>query len=324
MKQRQNYPSKIRLTMVFLAIALIFSACWESTTKQRTAKENKWENYPASSDKKSNSNTAAKSSDNSEDEMNETTTTEIKSGGFTANLPGGFNIPNDAVGNKMIREYGAVFAAKNGVTPPDTVVFKDELSVSAWQSGVATSRETIGGITIELQTPAMNALKEAISEAGKNNLDITPRGEDAARRNYNGTVELWASRVNPGLTHWVGQGKLSQSEANRIKSLSPAEQIPEIFRLEEQGMYFAKDLSKSIIYSVAPPGTSQHISMLAFDVTEHENPRVREILARHGWFQTVNSDLPHFTFLGVQESRLPDLGLKKVSSGGRIYWIPKL
>ena len=89
-------------------------------------------------------------------------------------------------------------------------------------------------------------------------------------------------------------------------------------------MFFSKDLSKTIIYSVAPPGTSQHLSMLALDVGENENPKVREILARHGWYQTVQSDLPHFTFLGVQESDLEKLGLKKVSDGGRLFWLPNI
>ena len=45
--------------------------------------------------------------------------------------------------------------------------------------------------------------------------------------------------------------------------------------------------------------------MLAFDVNEFDNPRVREILAKHGWFQTVLSDLPHFTYLGLKEKDLP-------------------
>ena len=64
----------------------------------------------------------------------------------------------------------------------------------------------------------------------------------------------------------------------------------EILRLEKKKIYFAKDLNKSIIYSVAPPGTSQHLSMLAFDAVEYDNVRVREILALHGWFQTVDND----------------------------------
>ncbi len=39
--------------------------------------------------------------------------------------------------------------------------------------------------------------------------------------------------------------------------------------------------------------------------------KVREILAKHGWFQTVVSDQPHFTFLGVPENQLVEFGIKK-------------
>jgi hypothetical protein len=64
--------------------------------------------------------------------------------------------------------------------------------------------------------------------------------------------------------------------------------------------------------------------MLAFDVAEYKNERVREILARRGWFQTVVSDLPHFTYLGADENELPDLGLKKVENCGQTFWIPNI
>jgi len=96
----------------------------------------------------------------------------------------------------------------------------------------------------------------------------------------------------------------------------------EIFALEEKGIWFSKDLSKSIVYSVAPPGTSQHLSMLALDVTQFEDARVRTILAKNGWFQTVTSDLPHFTYLGEKENDLPKLGLKKVTYADRDFWVP--
>ncbi|HSK72364.1 MAG TPA: hypothetical protein VK892_11745 [Pyrinomonadaceae bacterium] len=248
---------------------------------------------------------------------------KVKNSRFFLNLPDDFQFPSSSVEQRILGEYGAVFAAQ-GVIVPKTVMFKNEAEVSAFQSSAAISNEKIGGIEIELQTPAMEALKKAIDEAAQNNLTITPRGKDAGRRNYSGTVELWASRVNPGLAHWVSKGRLTEREANKIRSLSPAKQIPEIFRLEEKGIYFSKDLSKSIIYSVAPPGTSQHLLMLALDVGEFENARVREILARHGWFQTVVSDLPHFTFLGVKESELANLGLKKIENGGWIFWIPDI
>lgn len=217
-----------------------------------------------------------------------------------------------------------MFVAKGGAVPPNKIVFKDEAEVSAFQSKVVKAKENIGGFELELQASPMKKLIAAISEAKQNNLTITPRGVDSAKRSYAETVELWASRVNPGLTHWVETGKLSATEAAKIRALSPFKQVPKIFELESEGMFFSKDLSKTIVYSVAPPGTSQHLSMLAFDVSEHENSEVREILARYGWLQTVVSDLPHFTYLGVAESELSGLGLKKVNDGGRTFWLPDL
>ena len=246
----------------------------------------------------------------------------MKTGSFKSNLPAEFEMPQDEVGQKLLREYGAVFVARGNTTTPKQVIFKDSAAVSSWQSGVSVMKERVGYIEIELQTPAMKALQEAVAEAGQNNLTLTPRGADAARRSYEDTEELWASRVNPGLEYWTGKGKISQEEAARIKDLSPFEQVKEIFKLESEGIYFSKDLSKSITYSVAPPGTSQHLSMLALDVNENDNPKVLELLARHGWFQTVVSDLPHFTYLGVEEKELPGLGLKKITLSGRVFWVP--
>ena len=243
---------------------------------------------------------------------------------FLLNLTNTFIFPADFVGEKLLAEYGAIFVARGDALSPDIVVFQNEKEVAEWQNRVPQLTENIGGIEITLQTPAMKAVKNAVAEAEQNNLTITPRGVDAAKRNYSGTVELWASRVNPGLIHWVEQGKLAETEASKIRALSPFEQVTEIFKLEEQSIFFAKDLSKSIIYSVAPPGTSQHISMLALDICEFNDLRVRGILANHGWFQTVISDLPHFTFLGVSQNQLADLGLKRITDGERDFWIPNI
>jgi hypothetical protein len=63
--------------------------------------------------------------------------------------------------------------------------------------------------------------------------------------------------------------------------------------------------------------------MLAMDIREHEDARVRAILAKHGWFQTVYSDLPHFTYLGVPETELPRLGLVTRQNAGHTFWIVK-
>ena len=317
--------NKNLLLISLLIIGCIVLAC-SSDDKKTTSERASYTPRPKTTVEKANINSTGNSDDNgtSGNSNNKMTEINVNSGGYTANLPAGFTTPTDAVGQKMLKEYGTMFVAKGGATPPPTVVFKNEAEVSGWQSGVAKTSENLGGFNIELQSAAMKNLKEAIAEAKTNNLTITPRGADSGRRNYSGTVELWASRVNPGLTHWVKQGKLTEADAAKIRSLSPFEQVAEIFKLEAQGMYFAKDLSKSIIYSVAPPGTSQHISMLALDVSEHENSKVRDILANHGWFQTVISDLPHFTFLGVPENQLGDLGLKKTSDGGRTFWIPNI
>lgn len=243
--------------------------------------------------------------------------------GFKANLPTGFTMPTDGVGLRMLREYGAMFVAKN-VKPPTVVVFRDENEVRSFQSGVGSEKATIGGVEVELQPAALNALKEAVEEAKSKGLTITPRNADSSKRTYMQTVDNWKSRVDPGLANWVGKGKLAKADADRIALLQPSEQVAEIFKLEEQGMYFAKNFDKSIIYSVAPPGTSQHISMLALDVAEFDKPAVRSILSANGWFQTVTSDLPHFTYLGVPETQLGALGLKPVTNDNRTFWIPDL
>jgi hypothetical protein len=159
----------------------------------------------------------------------------------------------------------------------------------------------------------------------KESLDITPRdGAEAARRNYEDSVRLWNTRFEPALDYWLSQQRLTAEQVERLKGLPLGQQVAEVLELEKGGIYFSKDLSKSILYSIAAPGTSQHIAMLAFDVNEFENPRIREILADHGWFQTVLSDLPHFTFLGLKEKDLPKRGLKSVEVNGQLFWIPNV
>lgn len=299
----------MKLVMVFIAVvSFALVAC--NSCSSRSNDEKKWK-------------TISSSPSSGEDSTVTSDENDMESA-FTTSLPAGFQNPTDDVGRKLLKEYGSVFIARGGAVPPKVVVFKNDAEVSAFQAGAGSSQESIGGVSIALQAAAMKALQAAVADASQAGASITPRGTDAAKRSYGDTVELWASRVKPGLTHWTAQGRITAADAARISSLSPYEQVPEIFKLESQGIFFAKDLSKSIIYSVAPPGSSQHLSMLALDVTEHTEAKVRSILAKHGWFQTVISDLPHFTFLGVAESDLPKLGLKKMHDGGRVFWIPEM
>lgn len=221
-------------------------------------------------------------------------------------------------------EYGAVFAAGNGAVCPPRIIFQDAGAVESFQQQIPKQSAEIGGITLSLQRPAMRALIDARTAAEENGLSITPRGRDSAARTYNDTVELWASRVEPALDHWCSAGLLSLREAAAIRELSPVEQVPEIFRLEAGGLFFSKDLSKSIIYSVAPPGASQHLALLAIDINEFNDPKARSIMAANGWFQTVTSDLPHFTYLGRSEGELREMGLKQVQMNEREFWVPDI
>ncbi len=233
--------------------------------------------------------------------------------------------PSDPVARRILEEYGAVFVATKKVLPPPVCIFTTEDQVTRFQDEAGFDEEQIGFDVIELQPEALKQLRKAREQAQKEGLDITPRdGAEAARRNYGDSVRLWNSRFLPALDYWLSQGRLTADQVARLKSLSLSQQIAEVLELEKVGIYFSKDLSKSILYSIAAPGTSQHIHMLAFDVNEFENPRVREIMAEHGWFQTVLSDLPHFTFLGLKEKDLPKNGLRSLEVNGQVFWIPNV
>ena len=231
----------------------------------------------------------------------------------------------DPVARRVLKDYGAMFVASKKVVPPPVCVFSSEEQVAKFQDAAGFARETIKGEQIELQPEAMKALLKTLEEAKKEGFDITPRdGSEAARRKYDDSVRLWNTRFLPALKHWIGKGKLTPVQAARLRSLPLHDQVAEVLELEKRKIYFSKDLSKSILYSIAAPGTSQHIAMLAFDVMEFQNTRVRALLAKHGWFQTVRSDLPHFTFLGLKESELPRHGLKSVVVDGQKFWIPNV
>jgi hypothetical protein len=233
--------------------------------------------------------------------------------------------PSDSVARRILEDYGAIFIADKKVQIPPVCIFTSESQVEKFQDEADYITETIAGADIELQPAAMKALLKAREEAQKEGLDITPRdGPEAARRGYQDSLELWNTRFLPALDYWLAQGRLNEEQVERLKGMPLHLQIAHVLELEKNGIYFSKDLSKSILYSIAAPGTSQHIAMLAFDVNEFLDPRVREILAKHGWFQTVLSDLPHFTFLGLKEKDLPKHGLKSVEVDGQVFWIPNV
>jgi hypothetical protein len=232
--------------------------------------------------------------------------------------------PQDNILTKRIlKDYGAVFVGNGLYSAP--CYFRDDNVTLDVQNRLGITANMIGGVRIELQPAAMAALLKAVAEAKSQGLNITPRGGSiAGRRSFSATLGLWNRNVSKGLAHWVRLGKLTREQAQTIPRMEIMNQVALILELEDQGIYFSTNFDKSILYSVAAPGTSQHNLMLAFDVTQFANPRVRQILATNGWFQTVASDLPHFTYLGVTESQLPSLGLRSVSIGNQIFWIPQM
>lgn len=229
----------------------------------------------------------------------------------------------DVVQMRLLNEYGAIFIVAQGVVPPPLCMFTTEEAVEKYQQKIFKASAEIEGTYIELQTVAMQEFLKARDESLKNNLTITPRGgTEAARRSFADTVRLWKSRFEPACKHWLKEGRLTESQVENLKSLPLKAQVGAVLELEKQGIYFNTFFNYSILYSVAAPGASQHLSLLALDVAEFDNVEVRKILAKYGWFRTVQNDAPHFTFLGRREKDLKKFGLKKIETGDGEFWIP--
>lgn len=212
---------------------------------------------------------------------------------------------------------------------PPKCIFDNSSEVDAFQKSVIIAKENIGGITIELQAKAMWALKQAETDAKADGFKITPRSDaTAARRSFADTVTFWNNKIKSGIAHWTKTAnksgkKLSKSEADTLNALTGKAQIKKVLELEKDGFFFSTHHNKTILRSVAAPGTSQHLLMLAFDLEEFKNKKVREIMAKNGWFQTVFQDHPHFTYLGLAESQLKSIGLTKKSDAGQDFWVPQ-
>jgi hypothetical protein len=244
-----------------------------------------------------------------------------RSGGFQKVCP----FESDAIAHRVLKEYGSIFVAADSVKVPVTCVFEDEEHVAAFQGDLEKTTSRLNGAEIILQSDAMSALLAAIQEANEGRLRITPLdGSIAGTRSYADTVRLWNSRFYRALNYWEKKGRISKANTDEARSLSPFAQVPKVVEWEARGLYFSTNFSRSIFTSVAPPGTSQHLSGLAFDVVEFGSRRVRTILNKHGWFQTVAGDEPHFTYLGFPETELPKRGLISVMKSGYKFWVPAL
>jgi len=228
---------------------------------------------------------------------------------------------------RLFAEYGAVFATT--ATPPPTVIFRDAAGVEAFQSSLGVQSANFGEHEITLQAAALDALSAAASRMAEQGASLTARAADAGARSYEDTVRLWTRNVTRGFEHWVNAGRITWERARSISKQPPAEQVAAILDLEDtEQLFFGTFFDRSILYSVAAPGTSQHLSLLAFDVAEYEDSDVDVVLRSLGWYRTVPGDLPHFTYLGHIEETLPSLGLKLItrSYAQRMYdfWTPDI
>ncbi|MDQ3712583.1 MAG: hypothetical protein M3388_10245 [Acidobacteriota bacterium] len=119
---------------------------------------------------------------------------------FERNLPADF-LPaaDDAMANRLLKDYGAMFVARGGAVPPPKIVFENGAECADWQNRIAVRRENFGGINVELQTAAMTALINAREELRARNLPVTARGAITTTR--------WKSGGRALFRRWIiGRG----------------------------------------------------------------------------------------------------------------------
>jgi len=148
---------------------------------------------------------------------------------------------SDAVSRRVLEDYGAIFLADKKVLPPPVCVFTSDEQVVEFQERAGYTTEFIAYDEVELQPEAMKQLLKARAEAQKENLDITPRdGAEAGRRSFEDSLQLWHTRFQPALDHWLAQGRLTEEQVARLKSLPMRDQIAEVLELERAASISAK------------------------------------------------------------------------------------
>jgi hypothetical protein len=233
--------------------------------------------------------------------------------------------PTNPAELRILAEYGAIFVATETVAVPPSCRFADEAAVTQFQARAQAKSATLNRTIVTLQPAALEAFLAAGAEAKRAGLTLSLHGgATASRRSLADTEEVWNRYLEEALRNWQKKGKLSRDDVTRLRALPRLEQADAVLQLEAKGLYFGLAQHKSILSSAAIPGASQHLSLLALDISEYASPEIRQILARHGWYQTVLDDFPHFTWLGVPEEKLPGLGLHPVTSSRQTFWLPEV
>ncbi|MBW4507825.1 MAG: D-alanyl-D-alanine carboxypeptidase family protein [Scytonematopsis contorta HA4267-MV1] len=195
-------------------------------------------------------------------------------------------IPEDNTYERIILgAYGAVFLNyEPGVTLPPKVKFDSAEETKKFQDTL-----TLGKVTntnnCYLQKVAADALNKAISQV---RIPLKSGFSGDCTRDFATNLRFWNKYANNNTLEQVRQGK-----------------------------------EKRILGIVAPPGTSQHLWGLAIDLRVTSQTQ-RKALQENGWFQTVENDDPHWTYMGLAEEYLPQFGFQKKVLRGITYWLTPL
>ncbi|WP_341531113.1 M15 family metallopeptidase [Nostoc sp. UHCC 0302] len=182
----------------------------------------------------------------------------------------------------LLRTYGAVFVNPDTeIKLPAKDIFANEQETQEFQATLTMSHVD-GTNDCYLQKAAAEALNKARS------LQKIPLksgyGTGDCTRTFATNLRFWQKYANNQILARVQQGKETK-----------------------------------ILGLVAPPGTSQHLWGLAIDLRV-TNQQQRQVLNQHGWFQTVENDIPHWTYVGLTEENLHLYGLKNQVVRGITYW----
>lgn len=183
----------------------------------------------------------------------------------------------------LLRAYGAVFVnSKPEMQLPPKVIFANEQETEEFQSTLILGKVE-GTNDCYLQQPAAAALNRARSLI---NIPLkSGYGSGDCTRTFATTVRFWRKYANNQTLENVRQGKETK-----------------------------------ILGVVAPPGSSQHLWGLAVDLRP-TNPQQKQTLNQNGWFQTVENDQPHWTYVGLSTADLTLFGFKKKIIRGVTYWL---
>lgn len=186
----------------------------------------------------------------------------------------------------LLNAYGAVFANQQPeIKLPQKVILANEQETSSFQATL-TMGKVDGTSNCLLQKAAAEALSQAKVLTG-----ISLRsgyGASDCTRSFETNLRFWRKYANNQTLNQVRQGKETK-----------------------------------ILGIVAPPGASQHLWGLAVDLRVSSQLQ-RQALNKNGWFQTVENDVPHWTYVGLTEDKLPLFGFKNKVVRGISYWLTPL